>query len=49
MNRQSENKAASVKNDQKKPKPTKDELNEQELDGVTGGTSSTGGWNRVKN
>jgi hypothetical protein len=49
MNKQSENKAVSVKNDQKKPKLTKDELNEQELNEVAGGTSSTGGWNRVKN
>ena len=49
MNKQPENKAASVKNDQKKPKPTKDELKEQELNEVAGGTSSIDGWNRVKN
>jgi hypothetical protein len=49
MNKQSENKAASVKHDQKKPKPTKDELHEQELKEVAGCTGSTGGWNRVRN
>jgi hypothetical protein len=37
MNKQSENKTSLVKNDQKKPKPTKVELNEQELDEVAGG------------
>ena len=38
MNKQSENKATLVENDQEKPKPSKVELNEQELNDVAGGT-----------
>jgi hypothetical protein len=37
MNKRSENKATWVKNDQEKPKPSKVELNEQELNEVGGG------------
>jgi bacteriocin-like protein len=52
MNNQSGNKAMPVKDNQKKPNPTEDQLDEQELNKVTGGTSPSppeGGWNRVKN
>jgi bacteriocin-like protein len=52
MNKQSGNKAMPVKDNQKKPNPTEDQLDEQELNKVTGGTSPSpleGGWNRVKN
>jgi hypothetical protein len=50
MTEKPENKAMPIKDDQKKPKLTKDELNEQQLNQVAGGTAPIiGGWNRVRN
>jgi len=45
-NRQPENQAASVKNDQNEPKPTKHELNAQEFNAVADGTSLKCGFRR---
>jgi hypothetical protein len=50
MTEKPENKATPVKDIQKKPNPPKDQLGEQELNEVTGGTSPLpGGWNKVRN